>query len=140
MTVNIVGNSLVWHGYADIFVKRSIVKIAENSNEDTLDDSYESSEELGSGEPSRKRRRTDSLGDDSSSDESSIGSTIEVKKRDIDNQSALSQALAQTIVNAFCVANENNSFSNSFIPSFIATNRKVRICMYNCEQDVLFLT
>ena len=120
-------------------MKRSIVKIIDESNGDAVD-SFESSDELGSGEPLTKRRRFDKLGDNSSSDESSIDSTIEVKKKYIDNQSTLLESLAQTIVNTNCVANENPSFSAAFTPSFIATNRKVRISMYNCNRDVPLLS
>ncbi|XP_060565431.1 uncharacterized protein LOC132724568 [Ruditapes philippinarum] len=103
-----LGNGSVWHGDADILVKRSVIKI---SCDDDLDN--------GSGEPEKKRIKIGSIGDDdnSTSDES-FDSTIEVK-RDVISTRAMSQGLAQTIVNAFCEVKKSPSLCNTFNSSFI---------------------
>lgn len=111
-------------------MKRSIVKIGLENDED------------GGGEPLNKRMRTGSTGcdDGSASDESyDSDSSVEVKK-DVIGSHAISQGLAQTIVNGFCEAKNNQSLSRSFIPSFIATGENIRICMYNCCIDRLIMT
>jgi hypothetical protein len=49
-------------------------------------------------------------------------SVVEVKK-DAINIHAVSQVLAQTIINAFAEVKKNKILSSSFIPSFIATSK-----------------
>ena len=86
--------------------------------------------------------RTESTGDDeslrslsSSSDECYDSDSVEEVKK-----AAVSQILAQTIVNAFAEVKKNEMLSSCFIPSFIATTRVIRITMYNCELDSLIMT
>lgn len=62
--------------------------------------------------------------------------TIEIKK-DKEIKNGLEQAFAQTITNAFYQAKENPELKNLFIPSFLATDVKVQILMYNVEEDRL---
>ena len=125
------GNGDVWHGYADILVKRSVVKIA-----------YKTDDGDGSGEPLNKRRRTESTEDeeDAFSDESCEFENIDEVKKDVIDSHTLSQGLAQTIVNAFCEAKKDSALSNLFIPSFITTGQNLKICMYNCDIDRLVMT
>ncbi|XP_060607090.1 uncharacterized protein LOC132759346 [Ruditapes philippinarum] len=84
--------------------------------------------------------RTESIGDVSSSSDEFYDSGIvaEVQKYAINDQ-AVSQVLAETIVNAFSEVNKNRMLSSSFIPSFIATSKDIRIIMYNCELDSLIM-
>ena len=112
-------------------MNRSIVKIAVKEDE-----------EDSSVEPLHKRMRTGSTEDDdgSSSDESHDSDSIGEVKMDIIGSRAISQGLAQTIVNCFCEVKRNPSLLRCFIPSFIATRHTVRICMYNCGIDRLIMT
>lgn len=48
-------------------------------------------------------------------------------------EEAEARAIAQTITNAFC----QKCNSDKLIPSFLATNEKVKIYMYCCSKDVL---
>ncbi|CAG2236474.1 unnamed protein product [Mytilus edulis] len=101
------GNHNVWHGRPDIWIDRSIVKI-----ESELDESVDDEETL------------------------EYDTTIEIKK-DKEIKNGLEQAFAQTITNAFYQAKENPELKNLFIPSFLATDVKVQILMYNVEEDRL---
>lgn len=56
------------------------------------------------------------------------------------NDRAVSQVLAQTIVNAFSEVNMNSTLSSCFIPSFLATSRAIRLIMYNCDLDSLIMS
>ena len=121
----------MWHGYADILVNRSVVKVTS-----------EDDEENGRGEPLQKSMRTGSIGDDesSTSDEEYVcDSPVEVKQNAITSQ-AMSQILSQTIVNAFAEVNKDQELSNYFIPSFIVTSQVIRVTMYNCGLDYLLLS
>jgi hypothetical protein len=123
------GNGSVWHGDADILVKRSVIKI---SCDDDLDD--------GSGEPEKKRIKIGSVrDDDNSTSDESFDSTVEVK-RDVISTRAMAQGLAQTIVNAFCEVKKKPSLSNTFIPSFISNEKIIKMTLYNCEIDRLIMT
>ena len=137
--VDCLGNGSVWHGYADILVKGSVVKLNLEDSDD--DDDNADHDVLGdeSGEPVQKRMRIGSIGYDGNSTDESFDSIVEVKKDVIDTR-AMSQGLAQTIVNAFCEVKKNPSMSNTFIPSFIATGKSIRITMYNCEIDRLIMS
>lgn len=53
---------------------------------------------------------------------------------------AKEQALAEAIVNAFCEAKKNKSFSKKFIPSFLASEKEIRIILYNCDSDILLFS
>ncbi|XP_060555266.1 uncharacterized protein LOC132716107 [Ruditapes philippinarum] len=119
------GNGDVWHGYADILVKRCAVKIGTEVNEE--DESYE---------PSPKKMRTENFEDEDSDDDS-----LNVKiQKDAFTCKSLSQLLSQTIVNAFAEVNKNQELSSSYIPSFFADSKTIRIIMYNCGSDSLVLT
>ena len=108
-------------------MKRFVVKIGSEENE--VD---------GSGEPLAKKMKTGDFGDDesSSSDEDSL---VEVKK-DAFTSNTMSQILSQTIVNAFAEVSKNKVLSNSYIPSFVASSKALRITMYNCGLDSLILS
>jgi hypothetical protein len=108
-------------------VKRSVVKLEKRAYK-----------EDGSGEPQHKKMRTECIGDVSSSSYEFYDSIEEQK--DAISGHAVSQVLAQTIVNAFSEVNKNRMLSSSFIPSFIATSKDIRIIMYNCELDSLIMS
>ena len=91
----------------------------------------------GSREPMRKKVRTNSIEDYNSSN---ISDSIDEVRKDAIGYRAMSQALAQTIVNAFSEVNNDRKLSSSFIPSFIATAKVIRITMYNCESDSLIMS
>lgn len=119
------------HLYADILVRRSIVKIK-----------LEDDEEDGSGEPLHKKMRIGSTEDNegSDSDESSDSDSIVEVKKELTGSHAISQGLAQTIVNGFCEVKKNPSLSRSFVLSFVATGQNLRIFMHNCGKDRLIMT
>ena len=57
----------MWHGYADILVKRSVVKVRtedEKKNESGETEDGSDGTEDGSGDPPRKKMRTESVGGD----------------------------------------------------------------------------
>ncbi|XP_071175186.1 uncharacterized protein [Mytilus edulis] len=116
-TLTSFGNSLVWHGQADIVVARSVVQIeleeALHSLSLTEDEEDEAVEDC-------KYSRMD--------------------EESKDGAKTLSQAIAQAIVNAFCVSNKNESLFDKFIPSFLATEKNIRIILYNCKFDKLLLS
>ncbi|XP_060560628.1 uncharacterized protein LOC132720493, partial [Ruditapes philippinarum] len=124
----------VWHGHADILVKGSVVKVVSEEND--------SDEEDGSSEPLQKKMRTESIEDDESSEsgENYDSSVEKGEKKNGISDHALSQILAQTIVNAFAEVNNNQKLFSSFIPSLIATSKVIRITMYNCKLDSLIMT
>ncbi|CAC5404005.1 unnamed protein product [Mytilus coruscus] len=111
------GNSLVWHGQADIFVARSVVKI---ELEEALDNM------------SLKEDEEEESVEDSLNSSMAGESKVEVK--------TLSQAIAEAIVNAFCESQRNESLFDKFIPSFLATEKNIRIILYNCKFDKLLLS
>ena len=47
-----------------------------------------------------------------------------------------SQFIAEGIVNAFYVSNQESN-RNQFIPSFLVTEKYIRILLYNVELDIL---
>ncbi|XP_052061635.1 uncharacterized protein LOC127701679 [Mytilus californianus] len=111
------GNSLVWHGQADIFVARSVVKIEleEALNNMSL---KEDEEEEGV-------------------EDSKYSSMAEESKEEV---KTLSHAIAEAIVNAFCESRGDESLFDKFIPSFLATEKNIRIILYNCKFDKLLLS
>ncbi|XP_060599655.1 uncharacterized protein LOC132753228 [Ruditapes philippinarum] len=127
-------NPDVWHGHADILVKRSVVKVVSEEND--------SNEEDGSSKQLQKKMRTESIEDDESSEsgEDYDSSVEKGEKMNAISDHALSQILAQTIVNAFAEVSNNQKLFSSFIPSFIATSKVIRITMYNCKLDSLIMT
>jgi hypothetical protein len=122
----ISGNGSVWHGFADLFVDKSIVKVAEVTDD--------------TDEPIEKRRKYDNYDDDSDSGRSFESNSEFKVKRDCIGAKDISQGLAQTIVNAFCEVQKNVTLKNTFIPSFIISYKYIKIAMYYCELDRLILT
>ncbi|XP_060606107.1 uncharacterized protein LOC132758449 isoform X2 [Ruditapes philippinarum] len=118
-----LGNGDVWHGYDDILVNRCLVKIGTEDNK--VDGIDEPEDESGEEESS-------------TSDECYVSDSV--VKNDAKGYQTMSQALAQTIVNAFSEVNKNSELSCSFIPSFIATCKDIRITMYNSGFDSLIMS
>lgn len=56
-SITISGNSSVWHGFADIFVNRSVVMVTGDTELDTNIDGDCSETSNNSGEPLKKKRR-----------------------------------------------------------------------------------
>ncbi|XP_045160768.2 uncharacterized protein LOC123525690 [Mercenaria mercenaria] len=126
------GHNDGWHGYADIVVRHSQIKITQHEDAGASGD-----------QPPAKRARSDS--------DESVSSITEVKsssgepympygplKLQAGSQSKdLSQILAQTIVNAFIQYKKNSSLKNYFIPCFLASEKFVTIHMYNPDHDLL---
>lgn len=117
-TLTSFGNSLVWHGTADIVVARSVVQIE-------LEEALHS---LSLTEDEKEEEGVEDCKYSSMDDESKDGAKT------------LSQAIAQAIVNAFCVSKRNESLFDKFIPSFLATEKNIRIILYNCKFDKLLLS
>lgn len=119
--VTTFGHNAVWYGQSDILVKRSIVKI----HKDALD-------MLGAL----------SIDDcDEELDLSFCSNIVEIKTEDTKKKlKSFYQAIAQTIVNAFVEYGRDNSLFDKFIPSFLATEKTIRIIMYNCKFDKLLVS
>ncbi|XP_053403915.1 uncharacterized protein LOC123555976 [Mercenaria mercenaria] len=153
------GNREVWHGYADIIVENSVVKVEASKN--CQDESNEQNDcdpgnryvkRVESGEPVQKRQKTSSIDIPSNASDCSLSSD-----KDLDYESSQNiveveqapsgklpfyQALAQTITNAFLRVNElpGCEVEDLLIPSFLATEKFVRIQMYCCSKDLLLIS
>ncbi|CAG2250648.1 unnamed protein product [Mytilus edulis] len=127
-------NYNVWHGHSDIRVDRCLVKIGtevDECGEDKLE--YELTDPV-----AKKVKIEDNVTetrdwDDGSEFNGNVYNEIHMRKHDVEN--TLDQVFAQTITNAFYQAKDNPELKNLFIPSFLATDEKVQILMYNVEND-----
>ncbi|XP_060596867.1 uncharacterized protein LOC132750835 [Ruditapes philippinarum] len=120
------GNIEVWHGNADMILNKCTVTVNKEYDEARRSTRHQA-------------EHYDSDSDASVSSSSSF-SFVEVKchekageKQLCRQEEAEAQAIAQTITNAFC----EESNRDELIPSFLATNEKVKIYMYCCSKDVL---
>lgn len=108
------GNTSVWHGQSDILVQKSIVKVdIEHVDEEVA-------------------RCTLADQNDEEADTLDCSNIVGPKSK--------SQAIAQTIVNAFVESSNDKSVYEKFVPSFLATEKHIRIILYNCKLDVLLLS
>lgn len=110
-----LGHSSVWHGRADIVVKSSMIRVAQHDDND--DDTI-----------------------DIDADDLESGDQANIEPSFSDNFWSLNQALAESIVNAFCEGSKERSLFKKFIPSFFATEQTVTIIWYNVEWDILLLS
>ncbi|VDH92719.1 Hypothetical predicted protein [Mytilus galloprovincialis] len=128
------GNHNVWHGHPDIRIDRCLVKIGTEVDE-CGEDKFEN--EL-TDPVAKKVKIEDNVTetrdwDDSSELNGNVYNEIHMRKHNVEN--TLDQVFAQTITNAFYQAKDNPELKNLFIPSFLATDEKVQILMYNVEND-----
>jgi hypothetical protein len=143
---NVLGHIDVWHGYADILVEKSSVKVVQvSSDEDESDESVAKKMKDGDGEPGRQRssdgdreprQQRSPEGDDTSEESIDLNDTLSLEETAMNE--ALPQVFAQTIVNAFCEVKKNPKLEDYYIPSFLATTTTVSVHMYNCKRDRLF--
>lgn len=61
-------------------------------------------------------------------------------KEDCIDARSIPQGLAQTIVNAFCETQKGHTQNKTFIPSFIASCKHIKITMYSCDLDRLLIS
>ena len=78
----------------------------------------------------------DEESEDESDDDSSF---ISFSTKNVRNK-VKSQVISQAIVNAFYHADKNDALFNQFVPSFLVTEKTIRVVLYNCELDVLLLS
>ncbi|OPL21144.1 hypothetical protein AM593_05912, partial [Mytilus galloprovincialis] len=131
-----IGNPAYWHGYPDILLEQSTVKVDMDENCETED--YEWSEPLA--KKQRLLEQTNGVGGE--------GSVLTLKPfiftscedQFFKTEKTLRQSFAQTITNAFYQVKQNPKLQNLCIPSFLASDNNVRIIMYNCEQDRLYIS
>ena len=141
----ISGNKDTWYGSADIIIDRCTVGVERSINcEDESDVLDGKNIENENGEPAKKMLRlssTDTLNSDSYScidmNSDSHDSDYEVMDRGLD---PLFQILAQTISNAFLQVKKSQDLSNTFIPSFLATEKFIKIQLYCCSKDLLLVS
>ncbi|XP_052082785.1 uncharacterized protein LOC127720298 [Mytilus californianus] len=135
-----IGNPAYWHGYPDILLDRSTVKV--DMNESCCE--TEETQEYEWPEPDAKRQRlleqTNGTGGKGSilTLKPDIFTTCEDQL--FKTEKALRQSFAQTITNAFYQVKQKPKLQSLCIPSFLASDNKVRIIMYNCEQDRLYIS
>ncbi|CAC5418711.1 unnamed protein product [Mytilus coruscus] len=137
-------NPAYWHGYPDIQIDRSTVKV--DINESCCE--TEETQEYEWPEPVAKKQRlleqTNGAGGEGSilTLKPDIFTTcVEVKKDQFfKTEKAIRQSFAQTITNAFYQVKQKPKLQSLCIPSFLASDNKVRIIMYNCEQDRLYIS
>ena len=150
------GNSDVWHGFGDILIDHSVVKIETESEKEEAESKPEQYscntwnnsltmeeahhylthhyDESDSDEPSPKKMKTDT------SDAYMPEGPAKIPVKDSDVKKAnktLSQVLSQTIVNAFLQIRKNPELKGYFIPSLLASDKHVTIHMYNPVDDIL---
>lgn len=137
---------MVWYGHPDILVDRTTVKvkIEEDENEEETQN-YEWPEpvvkKLKIMDDRRLQNQIGAFGDGSSVKSSLFTTCIEVKKdAGIKAEKALKQAFAQTITNCFYQAKQNPEIEDIFVPSFLVSDVKLRIMMYNCKRDRLYIS
>ncbi|XP_052060185.1 uncharacterized protein LOC127700658 [Mytilus californianus] len=129
------GNYKVWHGHPDIAIDRCLVKIG-TENDECVEDTdifeYELTDPV-----SKKIKIEDDARETGGCDEGSelkgYNESLMSKNNEVEN--TLDQVFAQTITNAFYQAKDNPELQNLFIPSFLATDEKVQILMYNADND-----
>ena len=137
----------MWHGFPDIVVDRATVKVTMNQAEDDSEETDEFTE------PAAKRckvinngERQNVINTNPSSEgtetlEDECTSYIEVEKDiGMDSVKTVQQALAQTITNAFYQTKQNENLKDLCIPSFLISADEVKIIMYNCQQDTLYMS
>ncbi|CAC5396322.1 unnamed protein product [Mytilus coruscus] len=129
------GNHNVWHGHPDISVDRCLVKIGTEDDEcveDTDIFEYELTAPV-----TKKVKIDENARETGGCDEGSElnGYNKRFMRRKDEEENILEQAFAHTITNAFYQAKGNPELKNLFIPSFLATDGKVQILMYNVDND-----
>lgn len=120
-----LGHSSIWHGRADIIIKSSIIKVTAQHDDD--EDDNDDDESKDSARAKKDQSKTDA-------------SFCKNKLEKADSFWTLSQALAQAIVNGFCETRKKKYLLCKFIPSFMTTEKTIRIIWYNCDLDILLLS
>lgn len=128
------GHKLVWHGVADIFLHKSVVKVSTEGYNDCENDS-DDTVGISCASPAKQRRTSSS-----ESEEDNLTSIEEDIVQKTKKKKLQSIAIAQCIVNAFCVTKRDQTLYDRFIPSFLATEKYIRIILYNCSSDILLLS
>ncbi|XP_063397760.1 uncharacterized protein LOC134682093 [Mytilus trossulus] len=134
-----IGNPDCWHGYSDILIDKSTVKVDIDKSCET-----EETEEYEWPEPVAKKQRLLEKTNGTCGEGSIFtpkGDTFTMcEDQSFKTEKTLRQSFAQTITNAFYQVKQNPKIENLCIPSFLASDNKVRIIMYNCEQDRLYIS
>ncbi|XP_076080270.1 uncharacterized protein LOC143050786 [Mytilus galloprovincialis] len=141
-----IGHHKVWYGFPDIIVNKTTVKVKKDEDESIEDEETQDYEWR---EPDAKRLKVTNDkqnemgagGEGSNLSPDVFTTSIEVKKDEgFANEKNLIQTFAQTITNAFYQSKLNPKLNNLCIPSFLVSNVKLRIMMYNCTQDRLYMS
>ncbi|XP_045205391.2 uncharacterized protein LOC123557772 [Mercenaria mercenaria] len=147
-----LGHPTIWYGNTNILLGGSIKSTVKLTTEAKMMDDTSKYDEKGGGEPFLKRQRVDSANsseeNQSDTDESpsesdefeEFGYFSSVATFTQGRKQAVAQAIAQTIVSAFCEVKKDSSMMNSFIPSFLATEKAITIIMYNVGKDKLLIS
>ncbi|CAG2248358.1 ANPRA [Mytilus edulis] len=143
---SLIGHHKVWYGFPDIIVNKTTVKVKKDEDESIEDEETQDYEWR---EPDAKRLKVTNDkqnemgagGEGSNLSPDVFTTSIEVKKdQGFANEKNLIQTFAQTITNAFYQSKLNPKLNNLCIPSFLVSNVKLRIMMYNCTQDRLYMS
>lgn len=117
-----------WHGFADILIDKSVVKVKTDESKDDDEDDEPAVKVM---KLAHKRRH------EYHSDASQPNDEVHFLAEE-DSDDCLEQIFSQTIVNAFYETNINQSLANVFVPSFLVTANTVSIHMYSCGKDRLY--
>ncbi|XP_071178407.1 uncharacterized protein [Mytilus edulis] len=135
-----IGNPDYWHGYPDILLDKSTVKV-------DIDESCCETEEIEDNEwtePVAKKQRFLERTNGTDGEGSALTLNPDIfttcEDRFFKTEKTLRQSFVQTITNAFYQVKQKPKLQNLCIPSFLASDNKVRIIMYNCEQDRLYIS
>ncbi|CAC5411562.1 unnamed protein product [Mytilus coruscus] len=135
-----IGNPAYCHGYPDILLDKSTVKVDmdESCCETEETQEYEWPETVAK----KQRLLEQTNGTNGEGSNLTLNSDIFTTCEDqfFKTEKALRQSFAQTITNAFYQVKQNPKLQNLYIPSFLASDNKVRIIMYNCEQGRLYIS
>ncbi|CAC5386264.1 unnamed protein product [Mytilus coruscus] len=136
-----IGNPAYWHGYPDILLDRSTCTVKVDMDESC---ETEETQEYEWPEPVAKKQRlleqTNDTGEEGSilTLKPDIFTTCE--DQFFKTEITLRQSFAQTITNAFYQVKQKPKLQSLCFPSFLTADNKVRIIMYNCEQDRLYIS
>ncbi|XP_071179139.1 uncharacterized protein [Mytilus edulis] len=136
-----LGNYLVWYGNPHIMVDRSTVNVQIEESES--DDENKDNEQR---EPRTKRLKMvvdanqQSKINSGADCEDSYRHRVLLEDHTFRNEKSLRHAFAQTITNAFYQAKQKPELEDTFIPSFLVSDVKLKILMYNCKRDRLYIS
>ena len=128
-----MGTTKTWHGSANARV-RGCELVVMNTEADDSDDDGVATDEEDKGSCSSSSSEADTL---VSSDGASTN--IEVKKKASSSRKHVSQLIATCVVSSF-TEHQRHPSKNTLVPALLIDISKLRVCLYDCVNDVLFMS